>query len=470
MKQMVSKKVYKKWISGLLAALLLMSMSVVTVSAYASGTGTQADPYLITSAKELQNVNSDLSASYKLAADIDLKGVDFVPLGNVENGAFTGTFDGNGFTIFNLDMHAGKYAGLFGCNEGTIKNVTLDNIYVYGNRYLGGVCGQNTKYGTVENCTVLGGLVTSDGGIEDIAAGGIIGQNDGQANSQFVNSDDVNVKAKKNVVYAGGIIGNNRTILTIEAQNFGNICSSDAYHSYCGGIIGCNEAEVKISNSRNSGNITAKSARGAWCGGLLGDAGDNSKICYSSNTGNIYSCHVYSHYITSYSYTGGIVGKFANGVITNSMNAGSVTADYDYVDNVSYFGSYVGGIIGYSGTRIENCYNTGLIKGDWSVGGIAGYSPDYVRNCYNSGSWDNLGKYQEQVYSGGIVTNYRDSETKEISDSYTLFNTNYLINDSLSNGEFCTVDELKQQNTFNDWDFENVWQFDENVNNGFPTL
>ena len=55
-----------------LALALLLSINLVSFSAYAQGTGTESDPYLITTPQELQNINKNTSASYKLAAYIDL--------------------------------------------------------------------------------------------------------------------------------------------------------------------------------------------------------------------------------------------------------------------------------------------------------------------------------------------------------------------------------------------------------------
>ena len=49
-------------------------------------------------------------------------------------------------------------------------------------------------------------------------------------------------------------------------------------------------------------------------------------------------------------------------------------------------GNNVGGIVGYSGGTIEDCYNTGSVSGGNNVGGIAGYSSGTIEDCYNTGS------------------------------------------------------------------------------------
>ena len=516
----MKKRPFSKLISLLLAALLLVSMSVVTVSAYASGAGTQADPYLITSAKELQNVNSDLSASYKLAANIDLKGVDFVPLGNAENGAFTGTFDGAGFTIYNLDIHSGKYAGLFGYNEGVIKNVTLDNISVCGNRYIGGVCAQNAEDGTLENCSVLGGQITSEDGLYDIFAGGIIGLNEGQLNTSFTNKADISIDSLYNI-YIGGIIGDNTAASTIKAQNYGKISceSSNDYGEFiCGGIIGDNAADSVI-KAQNYGKISCESSSyyGEFiCGGITGNSqaaldieaknfgdisgnfsyhcdsyiggivgycfsGDTLTIAHSSNNGNInLSAGSFGN-----NSTGGILGAtVVKTSIYNCYNSGNIICD-DYT-------SVLGGIAGGGSIVIENAVNTGILCGANYTGGIVSwYASDsklVAYNCYNTGNMisdydasgislreSDISNCYQSAWTNKVTNrfgitpayNYHDSE---VNNSYTLFAQNYTYQAENSCGKLCTAEELRQQSTYNTWNFEDIWQMDARINSGFPTL
>ena len=80
--------------------------TVLTVcgSAFAfsgAGSGTEADPYLITDVYELQEMSDDLTAYYVLGNDIDASvtsswngNAGFEPIGT-----FTGIFDGQGHTI-----------------------------------------------------------------------------------------------------------------------------------------------------------------------------------------------------------------------------------------------------------------------------------------------------------------------------------------------------------------------------------
>ena len=91
------------------------------------------DAYLIRSAEDLYslseyvNVGNDCKEKiFKLADDIDLRGVEnFIPIGNYDN-RFRGTFDGDGKTISNLKIVGENYFGGFvGSGDGKIQNCTF---------------------------------------------------------------------------------------------------------------------------------------------------------------------------------------------------------------------------------------------------------------------------------------------------------------------------------------------------------
>ena len=457
----MKNKLFTKITSFVLALVLMLSINIVSFSAYAQGTGTESDPYLITTPEELQNINNDPSASYKLTANIDLNNMDFVPIGNTESGAFSGTFDGAGFTISNLNVFAGKYAGLFGCNEGVIKNVTLDNIYVYGNRYIGGVCGENTACGTLENCKVLSGSIESDGGLNDINAGGICGSNSGIMEGTFYNSADADISNDSNQACTGGIIGWNGSLnVIINAVNTGVIsssASSDAIH-YSAGLIGyATSSTVNITNSYNTGNIFtfADYNKKSYSAGLIGYATSSTvNITSSYNTGNVFS-YSYNHNMYR-SYSGGLIGYEDSTVnITNSYNTGNIYSD-----------SYLGGLIGYgasySTVTITNSYNTGNIVSGTTAGGLIGNCDDYITmnitNSYNTGS------ISDPFFSGLIgYQTYRCNTS--IKNSYTL-NQNG-INNSMG---ITSAANMLNHETYLGWDFDEVYTIDPLVNSGYPIL
>ena len=127
--------------------------------------GTEEDPYQINTAADLaglaslvdgtatsllsggatlpDNFNATfVDKTFKLNSDLDLYSLDengnrvcFEPIGDASNADFSGIFDGQGHTIYNLYQDCNsKHLGLFGAvYEGTVKNLTLDNARIENN-------------------------------------------------------------------------------------------------------------------------------------------------------------------------------------------------------------------------------------------------------------------------------------------------------------------------------------------------
>lgn len=106
------------------------AVSTASECSYDGGSGTQEDPYQISSTDSFltfaANVNDGSNAGYAdtyflLTNDLDLTGIDWEPIGNMndmENHStlFLGSFDGGDHTISNLKYESDKYncgAGLF---------------------------------------------------------------------------------------------------------------------------------------------------------------------------------------------------------------------------------------------------------------------------------------------------------------------------------------------------------------------
>ena len=425
-----------KLISTILSIFLILSFMPCNLVVFAATLGTEQNPYEISTATQLKAINNNLSACYKLTANIDLNGEDFTPLGNAESGTFSGIFDGNGFTISNLNVFSGKFAGLFGCNEGTIKNVKLSGIYVYGTRYIGGVVGQNTTLGSVFNCSVSSGDIEADDGINEIYAGGIIGYNEGFVEGTFSNNANLKINNESSSAVAGGIIGKNNSVYSVnitDSTNTGNISASGSKNTYCGGLVGINTSAVEITNSTNTGNVSysysySRRSR-SYSGGFVG-YNDNGAITITNgtNTGNVSSSS------SSASYSGGFVGSNEGTLtITDCTNTGNISSSSS--DSVSYSGGFVG--VDYEGTiTISNSTNTGNISGS----------------------------------SGGFVGSYSYNSKRTIIDSYCLTGSVGRNGNYGYNGYMLTPEQMRNQNSFNDFDFENVWTMNSFINEGYPYL
>ena len=395
----------RRFIQGLLILALLCGAVLLAhpTAAWAlTGTGTQDDPYRISSADDLQafaaKVNGgNTAACAVLTKDITLNGSadnQWTPIGNYSK-AYTGTFDGAGHTISGLyiDSNA-EYVGLFGYigEGGSVQNLTLvDSSINSSNKYsyVGGICGQNN--GGITTCS-NSGAVTGSGYV-----GGICGRNDGRIEN---------------------------------CSNSGTVTGSD--RSDVGGICGWNDGS--ITNCSNSGTVTG-SGSGSKVGGICGWNYDGSITSCCSNSGAVTGSGVSST-------VGGICG----------WNNRSITACY------WLSGTAGAGIGSGSGTsekvesKTEDEYKSGevawLLNGESTNGpwrqnltgtnrdafptldpthGVVGFSNGAYHNCtYDVNGFCTCGSYEAATQD--------DAGTYQISNAGQLYWFAELVNGTLTDG------------------------------------
>jgi|GEM_PF-6452066 len=159
-------------------------------AAFAGGSGTQGDPWIITTPEQLDLVRNYLNGDgigkyFRVGNDIDLMpylssggaGYDkwgdegWLPIGG-NTGQFLGYFDGGGHTISGLaiDRPTTDFAGLFGFvgTTGILSHVRLQSVDVTGRNYVGGLAGEaigpvdhSSTTGSVTGSMYTGGLVGS---------------------------------------------------------------------------------------------------------------------------------------------------------------------------------------------------------------------------------------------------------------------------------------------------------------------
>ena len=224
-------------------------------------------PVEISTAEELKGMLYNLSADYVLTADVDLAGEEWTPAGifmpaSMEpeeqeipstGYAFTGTFDGNGHTIKGLSSSGtdGKN-GLFGVNNGTIKNIHLAQGRLSGNSEMTGAVSA-VNYGTIVFCSNSGVSCNASGDTNDYYVGGITGINyglvDGCNNNAAMQAD--NTGSDKDI-YIGGIAGSSQTnSIMADCNNAGEITAAGKHGTMAGGIAG----SVNHSVIKDCGNI-----------------------------------------------------------------------------------------------------------------------------------------------------------------------------------------------------------------------
>ncbi len=193
-------------LSALITLLFIPARPLYAISAewngtaaggFAGGSGSQSDPYLISTAEQLAyfsnrvNAGIDYQAQYlKLTQDILLNAMtdnytfdpadqnkrEFTAIGSTSGSkAFKGVFDGNGMKIIGLYINqpTKDYQGLFGITDkhngiGDINNVSVYGA-VTGKDYVGGIAGYTTGsvFRCINYCTVNG--VNQVGGIVGLA-------------------------------------------------------------------------------------------------------------------------------------------------------------------------------------------------------------------------------------------------------------------------------------------------------------
>ena len=90
--------------------------------------------YMITNVNELAYIEYEGWSDYKLMNDIDLTGYNWAPLCREHDQYFDGTFDGQGYTIYGLNVETNENGGLFGYILGDVKNLNLgvEKVDAYG--------------------------------------------------------------------------------------------------------------------------------------------------------------------------------------------------------------------------------------------------------------------------------------------------------------------------------------------------
>ncbi len=294
---------------------------------FGGGSGTAEDPYLIYTAEQLAYLayyinsgNKCAGVYFKLMSNIDLDNINWTPIGigttttnwsTSMSYSFSGTFDGNGYTIYNLKINnpGSSFVGLFGYLErATVCNLAIENASVYNAirlRSKVGTLAGGASYSTISQCSVVNATVFSEATSDPSAAGGIIGL---AAGCTLTNC--YAVAAVSGNGHVGGIIG--------------GVYSSGNTVTNCYAIV-----DLSIINS-NGGGTKAM-------GGILG---------YTEPSNQFHNCIVVVNFAYAYENVGTLIGNSSVGTVSNCYYAAA------------------GSIHRYQGTSVsaENLTNRGWIE------------------------------------------------------------------------------------------------------------
>jgi hypothetical protein len=299
---------------------------------YGGGSGTEADPYQIWTAEQLNKIgliHCHLDKHFKLMSDIDLSGFTGTSFNIIVR--FTGTFDGNGHTISNFTYTSTgtSYIGLFGyVLKGEIKDIGLidPNLDTGTGEYVGSLVGE-LRFGTITGCYVEGGCVSGHSSI-----GGLWGMSWISTITNCYSTTSV----------SGG--------------------------SYVGGLAG-SISYGSITNCYSSGDVSGGSCVGGMAGGNFGNISD----CYATGS------------VSGDDTVGGLVGQNGNlifeGTITNCYSAAHVMGTTNF-----------GGLVGLNLVMVSTSFWDIQTSGQQtSAGGVGKTTAEMqAESTFTDAGWDFL--------------------------------------------------------------------------------
>ncbi len=300
----------------------------------AEGDGTSANPYKISSIDDLNLIQANQGAYYRLTKNISTDGRT-----NFSASYFSGTLDGAGFTITGLQKP------LIQKNAGTIKDLNIVADFDYDSHDIHGVVAQYNT-GKIQDCRVTGtvtGHMGSTSSMSHPAFGGIVGENE-VAGTISGCSSGVNISISMTATdsYVGGIAGVN--IGTIEKCVAGGNLSvtqanGNSYQVYLGGIAG------RIEQFGNMGGYVKQCA---FTGTLrvTGGTAVTGQICAQVNANVLNSAIGLNGHVSD------CYGKNGQGALIGTNTEQTLTT---------------GGVLTAEQMKDPNSYKGWSFDGDWQI-------------------------------------------------------------------------------------------------------
>jgi len=412
--------------------------------------------YLISTPKDLSDMacwvnNGDANhrdGIYDLQNDIDLTGVEWVPIGTAFY-PFTGEFKGHYFKIKNLTIttmafHNGDYLGygLYGAGFfGYVSSASIIDLR-FSDPSLNIITNNVTAVDTDEYHISLAGIVAAaaDGSsmIHDVDV----------SNGSITVSNEENLIQMNSFLYAiiGGLVGRLGPGAAIQDSSLTGglditVAEEDAQYVYMGGLVGTAE-EANISHSWFMGDITFESPAGyqlneLTVGGIVGSSLGSAMVSdivgmssidvisdttYAAIGGLVGSADVYSAFVgstvhgeftTTTNNLGGLIGYVGSGETnpagminlfgtSKPQEDASINLDTNNVMATLMGRDNVGGLIGKLevNTNIFYSWFDGSIDGRRCVGGMVGGAYESMVRIWTSFS---VGDLNGHNYLGGIV-------------------------------------------------------------------
>jgi len=387
------------------------------------------------------------------------------------------------------DISGGEFiGGLVGKNRGLFEDALINNSYsagnVHGDEFVGGFVGENYR------SIILDSYSTGDVKGEK-HVGGLLGNNHGTVSNTHYNIDKVLINGGHHVTIGG--LFNNQYQDWIEDKNLDiedysdNLEFSEEYYEISGtrglkDLLGF--ADYEGYKFRLTGDVNLSAEPGLYIPYFEGtlDGGGNTisnlhiDMHFASNigmighlnNGEVANIGVRNVYLNGTASIGGLVGRNAEGTISESYSIGKISGYKE-----------TGGLIGYNDGEVSDVYTAGYVSGGFEIGGLIGINYGIMTNSYTT----------KNVSANRVVGMLIGSNNGEVSNSFFEINSSRWYTTNVGAGKIS--EEMKDVATFTDentegleesWDFsanpyddgkdENIWDIDiyGRINEGYPFL
>lgn len=342
---------------------------------WGGGDGSQQNPYLIRTAADIALMATRINSSstnatyadkhYRQVCDIDLKGTALTPIGSSSALAFTGSYDGGGYTLSAASITPNPTdapCGLFGYTiEANISNLTVSDFTINSKAYYQSALIGYAEHSVISNCTFEGKTNFYNlycGGFAGYMYGGSI--SNCRVNGVIENNvKGNNITGESNCAFTGGCVGHAIEAVIENCTIEGDVATMGRYAA--GVVALLEDSTVRNCHILNTCEVSNVSH---YCGGVVALMKGNQSL--------IEGCRFDGRVNTSYPIAGAIVGSLAAGKVYNCISTrNSMTTSYE-----GYSGGVAGQVYTLTSTDIaliDHCAAYGQVEGAYNVGGVVGY-------------------------------------------------------------------------------------------------
>ena len=288
----------KKQIITIIISLFFTINFNLTAQTYSGGSGTEADPYLISTRADLATLATTVNGGNNYSGKYFLLTQNLTNISTIigSSNYFSGVFDGGGYGLtlnINVNVAGNAMTGAFGHIYGaSIKNLSVAGTIISAGKvsYAGGIGGY-VGNSTIYNCYNTANITSSS------------------------SNGDNYVSASS---YSGGICGYSSGCTISNCYNIGNLQSNvnSSYYvgsCYSGGICGTSD-KITSCFAANTNITTTSNGNTIGFGRISGDLNCTVELCYALSTMQLNSSTVNSQSPSSYQGANATMSDFQSQV------------------------------------------------------------------------------------------------------------------------------------------------------------